>query len=267
MSNTVAEVRQPERPAPQRVLESAFADIPALKYGWRLKLGMIIPSVASNAEAHVAAMLPEGVTLHTTRLKMDEKDANSMLGFTDRVEEAAGLLKDAACQHILVNCTAVTTADPTIGTRISERIRDATGLPSSTTGDGVVAALRALRAHKVVMLTPYRRAINEREVRYLEHYGFEVLDWEGLELNGAQDFDQVTPGHWHKLVRSHRNEATRRILRELRAGSRGGGHRPAGARPRPPGDHGRSNQAATWHALRERGIKDQVRGFGTLLQM
>src|SRR5262249_6056436 len=157
----------------------------------------------SNAEAHIGAMLPEGVTLHTTRLKMDEKDANAMLGFTDRVEEAAALLKDAGCQHILVNCTGVTTADPTIGTRIAERIRAATGLPASTTGDSVVAALRALRARKLVLLTPYRREINEREVRYLEHFGFEVLDWEGLELYGAQEFDQVTPAQWHDLVGSH----------------------------------------------------------------
>lgn len=265
MSDAVADLRQPDQSAPQRVLESAFADIPALKYGWRLKLGMIIPSMASNAEAHVGAMLPEGVTLHTTRLKMDERDANSMLGFTDRVEEAAALLKDAGCQHILVNCTAVTTADPTIGTRISERIRAATGLPSSTTGDGVVAALRALRAHNVVMLTPYQRAINEREVRYLEHYGFEVIDWEGLELNGARDFDQVTPGQWHKLVQAHRNEAADvyfvscaqvRVVEVIGLLER---------------DLGRpvitSNQAAAWHVLRQRGINDQVRGFGTLLQM
>ena len=68
-------------------------------------------------------MLPDGVTLHTTRLRMDERDANSMLSFIDHIEDAASLLKDAGCQHILVNCTAVTTADPTIGTRIADRIK------------------------------------------------------------------------------------------------------------------------------------------------
>ena len=265
MPDAVVDLRKPAVAAPGRVIETAYAEIPAMKYGSRLRLGMIIPSVNSNAEAHIAAMLPDGVTLHTTRLKMDEKDSNAMLGFTDRVEEASAFLKDAGCQHILVNCTAVTTADPTIGARIGERIRAATGLPSSTTGDGVVAALRALSARKIVMLTPYRRAVNEREVRFLEHYGCEVLDWEGLELNGAEEFDQVTPEQWHRLVSSHRSEAAEayfvscaqiRVIEVIGLLER---------------DLGRpvitSNQAATWYALRQRGINDPVRGFGTLLMI
>ncbi len=265
MSDAVVDLRKAASAAPQRVIDAAHAETPTMKYGSRLRLGMIIPSVNSNAEAHVAAMLPDGVTLHTTRLKMDEKDFNSMLGFTDRVEEASALLKDAGCQHILVNCTAVTTADPTIGARISQRILAATGLPSSTTGDGVLAALRALNARKVVMLTPYRRAVNEREVRFLEHYGCEVLDWEGLELNGAQDFDEVTPGQWHRLVSTHRNDATDayfvscaqiRVVEVISVIER---------------DLSRpvitSNQAAVWYALRQRGISDPVRGFGTLMMI
>lgn|SRR5262245_2527726 len=266
MSQAATELMRtgPSAPA-RRVIEAGHAEIPSLRYGRRLRLGMIIPSVCSNAEAHIGAMLPEGVTLHTTRLKMNEKDANSMLGFIDRLEEAAGLLKDAGCQHILVNCTGVTTADPEIGTRISERVRAATGLPSNTTGDAVRAALGALGARKIVLLTPYRRTINEREVRYLEHFGFEVLDWEGLELNGAEDFDRVTPQQWQDLVRAHRNDvadvyfiscAQIRIVEVIGALERELG-RPVIT----------SNQAAAWHAMRERGITDRVPGFGTLLQI
>src|SRR5271166_4696204 len=75
MPEAVAELRTPSTAAPQRVIQSADATIPALKYGSRLRLGMIIPSVCSNAEAHIAAMLPDGVTLHTTRLRMDERDS------------------------------------------------------------------------------------------------------------------------------------------------------------------------------------------------
>jgi maleate isomerase len=265
MSQAVAELREPDTTAPQQVIQSANAEIPALKYGSRLRLGMIIPSVNSNAEAHIAAMLPDGVTLHTTRLRMDERDSNSMLNFIDHIEDAASLLKDAGCQHILVNCTAVTTADPTIGTRIADRIRAATGLPSSTTGDGVVAALKALRARKIVMLTPYRRAVNEREARYLEHHGFRVLDWEGLELNGAQEFDEVTPDRWRELANAHRNDDTDayfvscaqiRVV-EVIAPMERDLTRPVIT----------SNQAGAWWALRQGGIADRVHGFGTLMQI
>jgi maleate isomerase len=262
---SVAEVKAPASSAPQNVIAAADAEAPVLKYGTRLRLGMIIPSVNTNAEPHIAAMLPDGVTLHTTRLRMDEKDDNAMLGFTDRIEEAASLLKDAGCNHILVNCTAVTTADPTMGARIGARIMAATGLPSTTTGDGVVAALQALRARTIVMLTPYRRAVNEREVRFLEHFGFNVPDWEGLELNGAQEFDQVSPSQWHRLASAHRRDdadayfiscAQIRVIEAIEPIERDLG-RPVVT----------SNQAATWFALRQRGITDRLPGFGTLMQM
>jgi maleate isomerase len=265
MADAVAELKPLNQIAPQGVLDAAYADPPVLKYGSRLRLGMVVPSVNSNAESHIAAMLPDGVTLHTTRLKMEEKDANAMLGFVDRIEEAASLLQDAGCTHIMVNCTAVTTADPTIGTRIAERIRTATGLPSTTTGDGVIAALRALRARNVVMVTPYKRAVNEREARYVEHFGFKVLDWEGLELTGAQEFDDVTPAQWHDLVSAHRTEAAdvyflscaqTRVVEVIGAIERDLG-RPVVT----------SNQAATWYALRQRGIDDRVPGFGTLMML
>jgi maleate isomerase len=116
-----------------------------------------------------------------------------------------------------------------------------------------------------VMLTPYRRAVNEREARYLEHHGFQVLNWEGLELSGAQEFDDVTPDCWRQLVNAHRNEqadayfvscAQIRVVEVIAPLER---------------DLGRpvitSNQAATWWALRQRGIADRVRGFGTLMQI
>jgi maleate isomerase len=265
MADAVAGLSPSNQTSPQRVLEGGYADHPVLRYGSRLRLGMVVPSVNSNAESHIGAMLPDDVTLHTTRLKMEEKDANAMLGFVDRIEEAASLLQDAGCQHILVNCTAVTTADPTIGSRIAERIRKATGLPSTTTGDGVIAALRTLRARTVVMLTPYKRAVNEREAKYLEHFGFKVLDWEGLELTGAHEFDDVTPEQWHDLVRAHRNDAAdvyflscaqTRVVEVIGSIERELG-RPVLT----------SNQAATWYALRQRGIDDKVSGFGTLMML
>lgn len=249
--------------AVQQVLSEGLPATPhLLRYGWRLRIGMIIPAMASNAEAHISAMLPEGVTLHTTRLMMNEKDAKSMLNFVDKVEDAASMLKEAGVGHVLVNCTAVTTADPAIGERIRERILKATGLPSSTTGDGVVAALNKLNARKVVMLTPYRNDINEREVRYLQHFGFEVVDWKGLELFGAQEFHNVEPATWYKLVMAHRNPqadvyfvscAQVRVVEVLGALERDL-DRPAIS----------SNQCAAWHVLRQRGINDRVAGFGTL---
>ena len=40
------------------------------QYGSRARLGMLLPSGNVAAEPQIGAMLPEGVSLHTTRLKL-----------------------------------------------------------------------------------------------------------------------------------------------------------------------------------------------------
>src|ERR1700683_703063 len=104
---------------------------------------MITPSVTTEAEPQIAAMLPPGVTLHTTRLKMIEDTPGQLLSMTERVEEGAALLADAGVDRILFHCTAVTTHDPGMAGRIRERIVQATGRPVAVTSEAVVAALRA----------------------------------------------------------------------------------------------------------------------------
>ena len=81
----------------------------SVRFGWRLRLGMIIPSVNTEAEPQIEAMLPEGVTLHTTRLRMIEDTPDQLLSLTERIEEGASLLNDAGVDRILFHCTAVTT--------------------------------------------------------------------------------------------------------------------------------------------------------------
>src|ERR1700689_5676293 len=101
-----------------------------VRYGWRQRLGMIIPSVNTEAEPQIGAMLPPGVTLHTTRLKMIEDTPGQLLSMTERIEEGAALLADAGVDRILFHCTAVTTYEPDMADRIRARIEKATGVPA-----------------------------------------------------------------------------------------------------------------------------------------
>ena len=39
-------------------------------YGDRARIGMLLPSVNRAAEPQITEMLPEGVSLHTTRLRL-----------------------------------------------------------------------------------------------------------------------------------------------------------------------------------------------------
>jgi len=78
------------------------------------------------------------VTLHNNRLKMDEKDAEFPFARFHGTgsKEAAGLLRRGLGQppNFWSTCTAVTTADPTIGRGIQASAFGGDRSASSTTG-------------------------------------------------------------------------------------------------------------------------------------
>ena len=228
--------------------------------GWRLRLGVLQPSINVVAEPQLEAMAPQGVSIHTTRLKL--ASVEDLAHMADNVEEAATLLADAGVHRILFNCTAVTVHDADVGDRIRRRIGSATGIPATITADALVAAFQALEARRIVMVTPYERDINERETAFLNHHGIEVLREHGLNLKTAWDYLKVEPAEWYDLVSRHRDDradayfiscAQARAVEVIEAIEF---------------DFGRpvvtSNQAAMWRCLRESGVKDRVSGFGTL---
>jgi maleate isomerase len=267
-------VASPARHAPQRTPEPSMpvagpgaagtAATPAIHHGWRLRIGMLLPSVNSEAEPQIEAMLPAGVTLHTTRLRMGESSREELLSMVEKVEEGATLLAEAAVDCILFHCTAVTTYDPGMADRLRERIAKATGLPALVTADAVVAGLRAVGARKVIMLTPYAQDINDHEVAFLRHHGITVLRERGLGLRYAKDFRTIEPFAWYRMARELKDERAEACFISC-AQARVGEIIATVER-----DLGvpvvTSNQAAAWHCLRQAGVSDQVAGFGTLLE-
>src|ERR1039457_7125099 len=142
-------------------------------YGWRLRLGMLLPSSNPVGEPEVAAMLPPGISLHTTRLKLAGSSPEELLAMTAKVEEGAALLADAGVDLICFNCTAVSTFDETMAENIRVRIGKASAVPASSTADGIVAGFQALGVRRVVLLTPYIGAANGAEIAFSARHGVE----------------------------------------------------------------------------------------------
>jgi maleate isomerase len=233
-----------------------------LRYGSRARLGMLLPSGNVAAESQFNAMLPSGVSLHTTRLKLTGSSDAELLAMTERVEDGASLLADACVDLILFHCTAVTTWDAEMDRALPARITTATGLPATSTARGLIAALKAFDVRRIVMVSPYIEATNVRETAFLESRQIGVLKAVGLNISQAKDMISVEPGEWYRLVRAHaRDEAdayfisctavrSLEVVEDLER------------------DLGRpvftSNQVAAWHALRTMGVKDTRPGFGRL---
>lgn len=233
-----------------------------INYGLRAKFGMMLPSVNTIAEPQIAAMLPAGVSLHVTRLRL--RGAGEHLAMLDRLEEATGLLADAEVDRLMFHCTAVSMWSPQIVDEIRARIASVTALPVVITSDAVVQALRALGAEKIVLLTPYVQAINDREVRFLMHHGITILRERGLGIDNGLGMAAVEPEQWLAEGIAMRDPAADAYFLSCTT------IRSAEVIDRLERDLGKpvltSNQVALWRALREGGIDDRVDGFGTLLR-
>jgi maleate isomerase len=234
-----------------------------IDYGERLRIGMLVPSGNVIIEPQVNAMLPPGVALYATRLPLRGSGEQELLAMAENVEGAARLLAHAGVGLIAFNCTAVSTYNKKMEADIKRRIEATTGIRALATSEALVHALKALGAEKIVLLTPYLREVNEREVSFLRGEGFEVLAETGLGLNTNAEMALLPPRTWLDLARQHRNEDAEAYLVSCTA------VRSAEVIDELESELGRpvvtSNQAITWRCLREGGVADRVAGFGALL--
>jgi len=242
------------------------ADTPirAPGYGERLRIGMMLPCRNTVAEPDLGRLLPPGVSLHTTRLRLLGYSRDELMEMTRDVEQGAELLAAAQVDLIVFHCTAVSTLDSDMGDRLVERIERSTGIPATATSLALLAALQALEARRIVLVTPYRESINRDEMTYFAHHGVEVLAQTGLGLPDAKAMANIDPQEWYRhtvaLARpdadayflSCTNIRVIPVIDSLEHSL----HAPVIS----------SNQAMLWHALRKGGIDDALQDSGTLLR-
>lgn len=154
-------------------------------YGWRARIGLIVPSPNTVAETEFWRMAPDGVTIHTTRMLLrtgDVKDPLSdMEQFLPRVlEELRGLEVDV----VAYGCTASALKTPHRETQ--NEIAEALGLPTVTTMGSVLDAFDTLGVKRVAVGSPYTEATNRAETRFFERQGLTVTVDKGVQLFEAQ---------------------------------------------------------------------------------
>jgi maleate isomerase len=243
-------------------MQTAQSKTPPINYGLRAKFGMMLPSSNTIAEPQIGAMLPPGVSLHTTRLRL--RSGREALGMLEKLEDAAQLMADAHVDRLIFHCTAVSMHAPEIPAQITARVKAITPIPLTITSEAIVAALQTLGASKIVLMTPYDQPTNDREVNFLEHSGVTVLKERGLGIDGGVEMAAVEPAVWFRETVALRDPAADAYFvscTTIRSADVIETLEDALGKPVIT-----SNQAMLWQALREGGIDDRITGFGRLLR-
>ncbi|MCA3357207.1 MAG: aspartate/glutamate racemase family protein [Roseomonas sp.] len=238
-----------------------------IDYGARARLGLMVPSGNAICEAELHAMLPEGVVALITRLELRGSSEVELAKMLDRLEEAAGLLADARPGLIGFHCTAVSTFAPERAAEIPARMIKATGLPAVTTADAILAALGALGARRILLVTPYIAAVHEREIAFLAAHGCAVMGGDMMGINTNAEMAQIPPEEI--AAQARRAAAIYPSADALFISCTA--IRSAGLIASLEAELGlpvmTSNQVMAWHALRRLGLKDACPGFGRLMAL
>jgi len=245
-------------------------------HGWRARIGLIIPSANFTMEPEFYKMIPEGVTVHTSRMLLTETTSDTLVEMERHGVRAAEELKTAGVDLLIFGCTSgsfLEGVDHDI--EIMRKLKDATGIPAITTSTAVLEALRLCQIRRVSVASPYVDEINKKLHVFLEANGFEVIQIKGLGLGERKRIFPISdlpistigmqsPYVSYRLVRkiisddadgyfiSCTNFRTIEIIQMLEDDL----SKPVIT----------SNQASLAIALKQMGIHNKVRGFGSLFE-
>jgi maleate cis-trans isomerase len=160
-------------------------------YGWRAKLGVIVPPTNTVNEAEWARLMPVGVTFHTARMPLhaDTTSTQGKAALEADLDKAMADLARARVDVIAYACTAGSMITPVDS--IPDAMSRRSGVACVTTASAIVHALRALEVERIAVATPYHDALNRHEVHFLEECGFRITAIKGLGIGAGGPHEYI----------------------------------------------------------------------------
>lgn len=161
------------------------------------RIGLIIPSSNRMVEQEMVRHVPPGVTAHVARLRMTGAHRVGIDELLPRVVDAAATLVDARCDVVAFHCTANSTAEGLGGEdKLMGALRRAGAARATTTAGAIRAALDALSARRIVLITPYTQQTTDHEAEFLHSAGYDVPAARGLALKGSDEYCATPASFW-----------------------------------------------------------------------
>lgn len=149
------------------------------------RFGIIVPSVNTVLESEFGATPIRDASFHYARVRAERSsDADILTRMAAEAPTAARLLADARPEKVVFACTS----GSLVGgrdqhCRIAQSLEQATAIPSTTTLQCAVDALRALRVSRPALVTPYLDWVTAEESDYLRQLGFDVQKTTSLGIS------------------------------------------------------------------------------------
>ena len=256
-------------------------------FGGRARIGLVVLENDQTVEAELRGLWPDGVTAFVTRIPMeDQVTPETLLAMEERIPAAAGLLPSTfGFDAIGYGCTSAATLIGEDGVDAAIR-RAHPEVPNTNPMAAAVAAMGALGAARIGVVTPYSAEVTAGIVGHLTRKGLAVAVvgsfLEESDSVVARITEESVTAAVIQLVAS--DQARAESVREMGAARTGGGAggldavfvsctslRALGIVEDLEADLGipvvSSNLAFGWHLLRLAGVEDAIPGLGRLYRL
>lgn len=235
-------------------------------YGWRGRIGLLVPSINTTMEPELWQLAPNGVSVHSARIAGGREGTPETLhSMEEEGRRAAGPLAMVQPDVVVYACTSGSFFEgPEWNGRICRELTAITGAPTVTTAGAMVAALRATGQRRIDLVTPYVSLTNERLKTFLGAYDITVGGFGTFDMLDMFDHAAIEPIEiYHKVRTAVRPDSDAvfiactqlRALEMLEILERDLGKPVYSA-----------VQATAWQAFRTLGIDPNVRDHGSLLR-
>jgi maleate isomerase len=241
--------------------------------GWRRKLGVMAPSTNTIVQPDFDDMRPVGVTNHYSRIFTPNIKALSNDAFRAGIDVIGGNVTEAVasimtCEpdYLVMAISALSFFGGAKGAdAFAKRIIDETGLGLTIGSHATAAAMGALGGiERIAVLTPYWPVMNFEVKRYFSDVGLTVVRDIALQCASWTGIAALTAAECRDAIRRLDSDDVDAIVQvgtnlsmvRLAAAAELWLGKPVIA----------INTATYWHALRANGIRDQITGFGRLLE-
>ena len=177
------------------------------------RIGQIVPSSNTTMETEIPAMLaarqlvrPERFTFHSSRMRMKTVKREELAAMDAESDRCALELSDARVDVLGYACLV---AIMSMGrgyhrqseVRLKSRTEENGGLaPVVTSAGALVNALKVIGAKRIALVAPYMKPLTELVVDYIEHEGFEVVEWRALEIPDNLEVGRHDPSRLPGIV-------------------------------------------------------------------
>ncbi|MEE8311953.1 MAG: arylmalonate decarboxylase [Candidatus Binatia bacterium] len=219
--------------------------------------GVLVPYFNSVVEPELASLRPDGVSNQTARFSLDADVLEQIAGAAERLATcgAEAFIVGLATESFAGGLELLQEGVDAISTR--------TGLPVFTATHATQAAVTAIGAKRVAIVTPFDAEGNANVRAFYDAAGFEVVAIHGL---ACASFDVIARSSSHDIRRAFERVDSTEVEALVQIGT---GLPTLDLVTELEAKHDKPvvtcNAASYWQALRVSGIEDRLEGFGRLL--